>query len=412
MKDVVMETLKEFKVAHRVFGVTTDRASNMIKFFDLLADMETDRRSFSRTAQFSPEDKPHIVNKVAEVAIDKKVDTVSKIRACVVYSRRPTIRENFLASIHPATEDLKLPLDVATRWNSLFHMVESAYARRVESHDHLSTRKGAIKNDVPSAGEWIEVEDLIELLKPLEAVSVDCSAFKSSTFHLALAELEFLRSHLKAFNEDYAKAHWICELTKDTLAKLEDWLKLSWKKPGIRIQVPMIARLLDPSIKDAYLPTVESRTAASTTLKHIVQLYKTAPSERRGSESTSQSAVSAPKEPLSIRERLIAQATSGADTQLNEEDQYFLDPKESAKRDVLDFWSMSELRYPTLHRIVKDVLAAQASSVLSESAFSGSGRYITVLRNRLEPEAIQAMLCLNSLTNVFEAMVATMIDDE
>ncbi|GAU96100.1 hypothetical protein RvY_07591 [Ramazzottius varieornatus] len=109
---------------------------------------------------------------------------------------------------------------------------------------------------------------------------------------------------------------------------------------------------------------------------------------------------------------MIAQVTSGADTQLNEVDQYFLDPKEPAKRDVLDFWSMSETRYPTLHRLLKDVLAAQASSVPSESAFSGSGRYITVLRNRLEPESIQAMLCLNFRTDVFEAMVAMMIGED
>ncbi|GAV09550.1 hypothetical protein RvY_19065 [Ramazzottius varieornatus] len=166
----------------------------------------------------------------------KKVQTIeelSAIRACVVYLRRPTIRESFLASIQPATEDLKLPLDVATRWNSLLHMVESAYARRHEIHDYLSTQKGAIKNDVLSAKEWVEMEDLIELLKPLGAV--DCSASKSSTFHMALAELEFLRSHLKAFNDDYAKAHWICELAKDMLAELEDCLRLSWKKPGVRI---------------------------------------------------------------------------------------------------------------------------------------------------------------------------------
>ncbi|GAV03712.1 hypothetical protein RvY_14101 [Ramazzottius varieornatus] len=109
---------------------------------------------------------------------------------------------------------------------------------------------------------------------------------------------------------------------------------------------------------------------------------------------------------------MIAQVTSGADTQLNEVDQYFLDPKESARRDVLDFWSISETRYPTLHRITKDVLAVQASSVPVESAFSGSDRYITVLRNQLEPEAIQAMLCLNSWTDAFEAMVAMMIDDD
>ncbi|GAV00118.1 hypothetical protein RvY_11010 [Ramazzottius varieornatus] len=68
-------------------------------------------------------------------------------------------------------------------------MVDSAYARRHELHDYLFVQKGAIKDEVPSAEEWIDMEYLVELPKPLEAVSVDCSAFKSSTFHLALAEL-------------------------------------------------------------------------------------------------------------------------------------------------------------------------------------------------------------------------------
>ena len=56
--------------------------------------------------------------------------------------------------------------------------------------------------------------------------------------------------------------------------KLEECLKSSWKKPGVRTPIPMIARLLDPSIKDAYLPTLESRNAAKAVLTHVVQLYK------------------------------------------------------------------------------------------------------------------------------------------
>ncbi|GAV00562.1 hypothetical protein RvY_11389 [Ramazzottius varieornatus] len=129
-----MATLREFEVAHRISGVTTDGALNMVKFFELLVtEMQAEKRSLSRTTQFTPE--------------------VDKIRACVIYVRRPTIRESFLAPIKPATEDLKLPLDVSTRWNSLLHMVESAYARRHELHDYLSAQKGAIKDEVPSAEE-------------------------------------------------------------------------------------------------------------------------------------------------------------------------------------------------------------------------------------------------------------------
>ncbi|GAV00117.1 hypothetical protein RvY_11009 [Ramazzottius varieornatus] len=86
---------------------------------------------------------------------------------------------------------------------------------------------------------------------------------------------------------------------------------------------------------------------------------------QRSSHIAEKSTAPPPNTQLSIRERLIAQVTSAADFQLNEVDQFFLDPKESVKRDVLKFWSMSESRYPTLYRIAKDVLAAQAFSVPS-----------------------------------------------
>ena len=53
IKDAVMDTLKDYRIAHRILGVTTDGASNMEKFFDLmLPEMESEKRNFAR---ISPE---------------------------------------------------------------------------------------------------------------------------------------------------------------------------------------------------------------------------------------------------------------------------------------------------------------------------------------------------------------------
>ncbi|GAV00119.1 hypothetical protein RvY_11011 [Ramazzottius varieornatus] len=56
----------------------------MVEYFELLVtEMAVEKRSFSRTTQFTPEANTfrnwcaaHIVNKIAEVAIKKKVVTV------------------------------------------------------------------------------------------------------------------------------------------------------------------------------------------------------------------------------------------------------------------------------------------------------------------------------------------------
>ena len=86
-------------------------------------------------------------------------------------------------------------------------------------------------------------------------------------------------------------------------------------------------------------------------------------------------------------------------------------PKEPIERDILEFWRISVSVYPVLSRIAKDFLAACASSVPSECSFSGSGRVITALRNSLEPDAIQAVMCLSSWQSLSEANVEDLLID-
>ncbi|GJV39053.1 putative ribonuclease H-like domain-containing protein [Tanacetum coccineum] len=49
---------------------------------------------------------------------------------------------------------------------------------------------------------------------------------------------------------------------------------------------------------------------------------------------------------------------------------------------------------PVLSRMAMDILSVQASSVASESAFSTSGRLLTIRRTRLTPESLEMCMCL------------------
>ncbi|CAO2143646.1 unnamed protein product, partial [Urochloa humidicola] len=44
-------------------------------------------------------------------------------------------------------------------------------------------------------------------------------------------------------------------------------------------------------------------------------------------------------------------------------------------------------------KLARDVLAMQASTVASESAFSAGGRVIDPYRSRLDPEMVEALVC-------------------
>ncbi|GKB45391.1 zinc finger BED domain-containing protein RICESLEEPER 2 [Tanacetum coccineum] len=61
-----------------------------------------------------------------------------------------------------------------------------------------------------------------------------------------------------------------------------------------------------------------------------------------------------------------------------------LRPDEFAGFDVLGFWKAKESMYPILSRMAWDMLSVQATSVASKSAFSTSGRVLSIRRKTLE----------------------------
>ena len=50
--------------------------------------------------------------------------------------------------------------------------------------------------------------------------------------------------------------------------------------------------------------------------------------------------------------------------------------------------------YPVLAKIARDLLAVQVSTVASESAFSAGGRVVDPFRSCLDPEMVQALICM------------------
>ncbi|GKA22592.1 zinc finger BED domain-containing protein RICESLEEPER 2 [Tanacetum coccineum] len=50
--------------------------------------------------------------------------------------------------------------------------------------------------------------------------------------------------------------------------------------------------------------------------------------------------------------------------------------------------------FPVLSRMAMDIISVQASSVASESAFSTSGRVLSIRRTRLTPASLEMCMCL------------------
>lgn len=99
-----------------------------------------------------------------------------------------------------------MPLDVATRWNSILPMLRGAHANRL----HLSkyaTQHGTddLKKAVPLDAEWEDVKSLSDFLQPLDGMTRECSSVEQPTFHLGKATLDQLQYHLKTAEADITK---------------------------------------------------------------------------------------------------------------------------------------------------------------------------------------------------------------
>ncbi|KAK1412859.1 hypothetical protein QVD17_34428 [Tagetes erecta] len=61
---------------------------------------------------------------------------------------------------------------------------------------------------------------------------------------------------------------------------------------------------------------------------------------------------------------------------------------------ILAWWKVREVVFPVLSAMARDLLSSQASTVALESAFSTSGRVISLRRTRFSPEAVEMCSCL------------------
>ena len=97
---------------------------------------------------------------------------------------------------------------------------------------------------------------------------------------------------------------------------------------------------------------------------------------------------------------------NGADVSVDEVRLFFASTtvREKANTNPLDWWKINAARFPSIAKVVRDVLVIQATSVASESAFSTAGRVVDDYRTRLDDNTIQSLMLLQSWRRYFDSL--------
>ncbi|XP_057973894.1 zinc finger BED domain-containing protein RICESLEEPER 2-like [Malania oleifera] len=294
----------------------------------------------------------HIINLVVQDGLKEMGDSVACVRDAVRYVRHSPARlNNFKRCVEVKKVECKkmLCLDVRTRWNSTYLMLDTAQRyemafERFRDEDpsfriELETRDG-----IPSSFDWEQVRKFVMFLEHFYELTIRVSG--------SLRKLGFVQYALSTMYEG-DKGLLVGKKVQDTTMELfAEYKKLSQSKNEES----------NRSETSSSTCSTGQDEAADRKFKVLYQKYKT---QIGGGDNKSE-----------------------LDRYLGEDCE-----KDGEGFDILEWWRLNSQRFPVLSHMVRDVLAVPISTVASESAFSTGGRVLDAFRSSLTPKIVQALIC-------------------
>jgi hypothetical protein len=364
-------------------------------------------------------------------------DSVAKVRNLVKYVKSsPGRMDGFKKCVAKRKFPIEgfLQLDVPTRWNSTYIMLDAAekYQRVFEEmlaedgilisflREEGHGRKGL---GPPGFEDWERVRHFTKFLALFYEVTVRISASKTVTVNLFFAELAKIHMHLGK----YAASGdlFLADMAKRMQMKYNKY----WGDLTQVNRLLFVAAVLDPQYKIIYLDFwfkkvlgLELGAKMTSLVRGTLDQLFTEYSNMDGSSSSG--SVSASQGQLD----LVGSSTSSLDDALHFEflgfkaHQNLLDSKSEVERylmedvepkdpnfDILNWWRVNAPKFPLLARISRDVLAIPITTVPSESVFSTGGRVLDSFRSSLAPKTAEGLICAQ---NWLTSKVLHSADDE
>jgi hypothetical protein len=397
-------------VDKRLFALTLDNASaNEVAVRDIIADLRANASASTLVCDglfFHVRCACHILNLVARDGLSVITTTIENIRQLVLAVKGSPLQweEHMKRATECGLDTNKgLSLDVSTRWNSTYLMLRDALYYKNAFMRLKSSDRRRYEKITPSPSEWTMAFKLFQCLKKFFDLTELFSGTLYPTanlFYRGFCEIKILLGDW-SISENTTISAMATSMSK----KFEKY----WKKSSTTLAV---ACFLDPRYKKRLIEFYMRKFYGNSCQVHIDELVDVikklyqfyaaeAPSSSRpksGSNEprdtdTANLLVDNRDEEL---ESFLYDNDGANGDDMNELEKYMADPplRLSGQFDILAWWKNQTDEYPVLAKIARDMLAVQVSTVASESAFSAGGRVVDPFRSRLDPEMVEALICM------------------
>ncbi|XP_040383172.1 zinc finger BED domain-containing protein RICESLEEPER 2-like [Oryza brachyantha] len=416
LSEAISASLADWNMKDRLFTITLDNDCSSHDIYSAnLRDYLSNKNTLMLKGQlFVVRCYAHILNAVAQDVIASIHGIIYNIRESIKFIKASPFREEKFAEIAlqleiPSTKTLCL--DVTTQWNTTYLMLLAALDYR-QAFTTLETCDDNY-NEAPSAEDWKKLEAACNYLKLLydSAHSIMAAANPTSNifFHEAWKlqlELSNAIAHedpvfstiAKDMHERFDKYWKDCNLVLAIAVVMDPRFKMkliefSYSKI-YGVEAAKYVKVVDDAVHELYKEYIAQPLPLTPAFLEQGEANKTAPTGENNAQVTPPSTGDGLLDfDMYLSEIAVSQTTKCELEQYLEE---ALTPR-IQEFDILDWWKLNTLKFPTLSKMARDILAIPMSMVSSGSSiFSAAAtgsRILDDYRSSLRPETVEAIFC-------------------
>ncbi|CAL4977193.1 unnamed protein product [Urochloa decumbens] len=413
LSEAISMSLSEWNMKDRLFTITLDNECSSHDIYSAnLRDHLSNKNNLMLKGQlFVVRCYAHILNAVALDVIASIHGVVYSIRESIKFIKASSVREEKFAEIAlqleiPSTKTLCL--DVTTQWNTTYLMLLAALDYK-QAFTTLETCDDNY-NEAPSSEDWKRVEAACTYLKPLYDSAHSIMAAANPTSNLFFHEAWKLQ--LELTNGTGHEDPVFSSMAKDMHERFDKY----WKDCSL---VLAIAVVMDPRFKMKLVEFSYSKIYGAEAAKYVKvvddavhELYKEYVAQPLPLTPAYVEQGEANNGPASANNNHGAPSTGDGlldfDMYLSEiqssqpsksELEQYLDESLTPRIqefNILNWWKLNTVKFPTLSKMARDILAIPMSMVSSGSSIFSAGTGSHMLddyRSSLRPETVEALVC-------------------
>lgn len=384
LASVLKEKLYDFCIGlEKIRCIVTDNGANLIAAVKLLVGEKKHLPCFA-----------HTINLVVESALssDPVKLIIGKVRDVVKYIKNSVVNSDKLRKIQvdkgvPEGNVKKVILDVKTRWNSVYYMLERFIdIMKLCSEILIDDRNSP---QMPSAQEIEVIKQIINLLRPFEYVTRELSGELYITVSKVIPMINCIHSQIESYNSNLTITNSIKESILSQLCKRFGNTEFNSHLA--------LATLLDPRFKNIHF---RDPLACCNAIKKLRDLIKADSGSGTGSDSSGEDSRQAPDPSYDFwkpHKDLVHGKKRKKNNPEDEVSVYLGNSVSVLKSDPLEQWEDMKYVFPSLYKQAREFLVTTASSVPCERLFSKAGETISQRRNKLSGSNLEKLLFLGSL---------------